>query len=139
MVLSASHRLASIVITTSSCATIPTIFHGKQWPARTRSSRFINKCRSGRALIESVRRCECDNLPQLQPLFQRINSGTKDEVAAAINMTSVFVYQASVALVKNSESATCSTSVCDSCTRRRSMLQQLLDFSGLLFCTKITC
>ena len=33
-----------------------------------------------------------------------INSGTKDEVVAAINMTSVFVYQASVALVKNTDS-----------------------------------
>ena len=99
-VSSASHRRASIVITTSSCATTPTIFLGKLM--------IYISCRSGRALIESARhacRCECDNLPQLQPLFQTINSGTKDEVAAAINMTSVFVYQASVALTANSESA----------------------------------
>ena len=45
--------------------------------------------------------CECDDVPQLQPLFHTINSGTKDEVAAAINLTSVFVYQSSVALGVN--------------------------------------
>jgi hypothetical protein len=40
-----------------------------------------------------VCRCECDNLPQLRPLFHTINHGTKEEIAAAINITSVFVYQ----------------------------------------------
>jgi spore coat protein CotH len=50
--------------------------------------------------------CECDNLPQLQHLFQTINVGSKDEVAAAINMTSVFIYQSSVAIIGNTDTGT---------------------------------
>ena len=47
--------------------------------------------------------CQCDNIPQLQHLFRTINSGSKDEVAAAINMTSVFIYQSSVAMIGNTD------------------------------------
>jgi len=47
--------------------------------------------------------CDCDNLTQLQPLFRPINSGDKITVMNAINMTSVFIYQSSVAVIGNTD------------------------------------
>lgn len=45
--------------------------------------------------------CQCDNVPQLDALFQTVHTGDKAAVQAAVNMTSIFVYQASVTLTGN--------------------------------------
>ena len=45
--------------------------------------------------------CMCDAVPQIDALFSAIHSGDKATVAAAINMTSVFIYQAFAVLVNN--------------------------------------
>ena len=47
--------------------------------------------------------CQCDKVPQLDALFQTINGGDKQAVQQAINMTSIFVYQASVVLGDNTD------------------------------------
>lgn len=69
-----------------------------------RKSPDCKHCNNDFVMEERPSGCQCDDLPQLRPLFRTINHGTKAQVAAAMNMTSVFVYQASVALISNIDS-----------------------------------
>ena len=47
--------------------------------------------------------CSCDAVPQLDQLFATMHSGDKQAIQAAMNMTSVFVYQAFAVLVNNGD------------------------------------
>jgi hypothetical protein len=47
--------------------------------------------------------CDCDAVPQLDALFATLHSDDKAAVQAAMNMTSVFVYQAFAVLVNNGD------------------------------------
>eukprot|EP01052_Picozoa_sp_SAG31_P038582 SAG31_NODE_5183_length_2694_cov_6.997494_1_plen_630_part_10 len=47
--------------------------------------------------------CDCDAAPQLDALFRTLHSGDKRAVQSAMNMTSVFAYQAFAVLVNNGD------------------------------------
>ena len=48
--------------------------------------------------------CQCDNLPELDAMFQRLRSDNKAEVAGVMNLTAAFLYQAMLVINANIDS-----------------------------------